>query len=265
MSANRERRDKEHKENESPDPVELQEEKEKEKKELTPFDLNYPLLREFRERAPGSFKHTQALVAMVQNVCAAIDIDPNDMYLAAQYHDIGKMWFPDYYTENQAENNIHDQLDPFMSYVIITQHVSNSVLILFQSDFPRKVIEIISQHHGTNILQSIFEKVKDPEKADLFRYKTAKPASFEALILMMCDNAEATSRSIYINQQKRVEPATLVMNIFNRLQMDGQFDNVSVLLGKLKKMQDAIIADVASTFQKRVAYQGDDDLVKSNK
>jgi hypothetical protein len=203
---------------------------------------------------------------MVENVCAAIGMDPELMKLCATYHDIGKIWAPEIFVENQPGENIHTKLEPWLSYMLITRHVSDSVTILLNNNFPRNVMKVVSQHHGTCVLHSTLEKAKEinPKvNEDTFRYHTARPDSVESLILMLCDHMEATSRSVYVEQKKSdVDPAVLVMNMLNHLQDDGQFDDVNILLGTLKKIQRAIIADVASSFQKRIAYKEDEELVK---
>lgn len=238
----------------------------KDKKVATdPLDNNFPLIKEFRQRAPGSHKHTQTLVGMVENVCAAIDLDPHKLKLAATYHDIGKMLAPHLFTENQSAENVHDDLPPWASFYLISRHVSDSVMILVSNDFPTDVIKIASQHHGTCVMKAIYEKaLAQDEKADEddFRYKTSRPDCLESLILMMCDQLEAASRSIYVQQGRDADPTTLVGNIYNKLHLDGQFDNVTVQLGRLKRIQDALITDVASNFQKRVPYEEDSDLVE---
>jgi len=243
-----------------------QDERDKQR-EVGPLDSNFPLLKQFRDKAPGSYKHAQSLVSMIDNVCAEVDIDPYNLKMAAMYHDIGKMWSPKYFTENQPpEDNIHDDLDPFISYELITRHVSDTVTILVAQEFPAEVIRIASQHHGTCILSGFFEKAKKLDYKDLdqeqFRYKTSKPDCIESLILMLCDQVEATSRSLYSDQGLEVAPDTFVLNLYNKLHADGQFDDVSVILGKLKKVQTAIIADVSSNFQKRVKYEEDNKLIK---
>jgi len=97
----------------------------------------------------------------------------------------------------------------------------------------------------------------------MFRYRSERPDSLESLILMLCDQVEATSRSFYREQGRDdVDPAVFVINIYNKLHTDGQFDDVQVMLGRLKKIQDALISDVASNFQKRVKYSEDDELSK---
>jgi putative nucleotidyltransferase with HDIG domain len=229
-----------------------------------PMDSNYPLWQEFREKAPGTHKHTQILEGMVENVQAAADIKSDALRMGTKYHDIGKLMAAQLYSENQGKDNPHDGLEPWVSYHLITRHVSDSVMILIANDFPRDVIKIVSQHHGNCILQSIYERAKAKDKnvaEELFRYKTERPACLESLILMLCDQVEATSRSIYVEQNMDIDPSVFVSNIYNKLHYDGQFDDVQVRLGKLKRIQAALIADVASNFQKRIKYAEDDELV----
>jgi len=236
-----------------------------EEKEVSTNLLDLPLFKEFRAKAGGTHKHTQSLESMIENVCEAIDMDPTTLKLAARSHDIGKMWQAPFYSENQGKDNPHDDLPAWASYHIITRHVSDSVTILTANDFPKDVIRIVSQHHGNTILQSIFDRAKaedDSVTEAMFRYKTNSPDSLESLILMLCDQVEATSRSLYVQQNIDVGPDVFVLNIYNKLHSDGQFDNVQVMLGKLKKVQEALISDVASNFQKRVAYEEDEDLIK---
>ena len=245
--------------------INLQEEEITEKAEVGPLDSHYPLWTEFREKAPGSYKHTQSLINIVDNVASAIELDSPNLQLAARYHDIGKMWFPKAFSENQGKDSIHDNLEPWISYQLLTRHVSDTVAILISHDFPAEVIKIAAQHHGTIILRSIYDKAlrNDSEiPEEMFRYHTEKPSSVEALILMLCDQVEATSRSIYVDQQKDVKPDVFISNIFNKLMLDGQFDNVSLKLGNLSKIQKALAEDVAGNYQKRLKYEEDDELMK---
>lgn len=234
-------------------------------KEVGPLDSQFPLWAEFREKAPGSYKHTQSLSNMVDNVASAVELDSDKLELAARFHDIGKMWFPEAFTENQGKENIHEGLDPWISYQLLTRHVTDTVAILVAHDFPLEVIQISSQHHGTTVLRSIFElarKIDPNTNEDDFRYKTERPTTVEALILMLCDQVEAASRSIYVDQKKDVEPDVFIGNIFNKLMMDGQFDDVELKLGNLSKIQKALAEDVAGNYQKRLKYAEDDELIK---
>jgi len=247
--------------------------KKPEEQEIEDIDLLDPnnlLMKKFRELAPGTHKHTQSAEGMGENVCAYIDwkpskkdMSPDTMKLAFLYHDIGKMWFPSLYSENQKEDNVHDGIDPWVSYQLITRHVSDTVAIMIAYNFPREVIKIASQHHGTCVVKGMIDKLirtgadADP---DDFRYKTERPDCIESLILMMCDQVEASSRSVYLDQKKNVSPDDLVGSVFKKLHADGQFDNVETKLGKLKKIQEALISDVDSWVQKRPKHDDNDEL-----
>ena len=247
----------------SGDQIEKLEERDEDDSQLDLLDSNHPLMKEFREVARGTHKHSQTLEGMGENVCAAIGMRSDAMKLSLRYHDIGKMWFPHLYSENQGKDNIHDDLSPWVSYQLITRHVSDTVAIMMANNFPAEVIKIAGQHHGTCVLKAIAEKAKSVDKKiniDDFRYKTPKPDCIESLILMLCDQVEAASRSIYVDQKKDIAPDDIVLNTYNKLHADGQFDNVEIVLGKLKSIQDALISDVASNFQKRVKYEENDEL-----
>lgn len=224
------------------------------KEELLGFlDSSYPLLQKFRETCPGTHKHSQALSAMIEGVMLALSLDPTYGKIAALYHDIGKMFNPKYFSENQLDDdNPHDKLDPIISYNIITRHVSDSTVILLnEPNFPRAIIEIASQHHGTSVLKSFFNK-SDSDIEDVYRYKTAKPTCVEAAILMICDRVEASSRSLI--RAGKFNPSEIIEGTINQLLDDGQLDSVYMRLGDLKKIKEALAKELAGTYQKRVDY-----------
>lgn len=218
------------------------------------LDTTYPLLSKFRENCPGTYKHSQTLASMVEGVSLALNLDVGFMKVAATYHDIGKSFSPQFFAENQLNNeNPHIELAPEISYQIITRHVSDSVAILINDgNFPRRVIEIISQHHGQTVLKYFFRKSgKDVE--DFFRYKTTKPTCIESAILMVCDVVEATSRAHI--QSDKFDPISIIENTINDLIDDGQLDEVVMKLGDLKKIKIALGKELEGTYQKRVDYE----------
>lgn len=217
------------------------------------LDSTYPLLQKFRDICPGTYKHSQALASMVEGIALSLGLDVTKMKVAAQYHDIGKMFNPKYFTENQVDDeNPHDNLKPHMSYNIITRHVSDSAAILINDhNFPRDIIEVISQHHGNAVLKYFFDK-SSSNVEDNFRYKTAKPTCIEAAILMICDHIEATSRSLI--QANKFDPTDVIESTINGLIDDGQLDEVYMRLGDLKKIKEALAKELEGTYQKRVDY-----------
>jgi membrane-associated HD superfamily phosphohydrolase len=144
-----------------------------------------------------------------------------------------------------------------MSYNIITRHVSDSVAILINDqNFPRRLIEIISQHHGKSLLKYFLNKSnKEAYMEDAFRYKTCKPKCIESAILMICDRVEATSKSLV--QAGKFDPSKIINGTIGDLIDDGQLDDVVMRLGDLKKIKDALAKDLEGTYQKRVDYDID--------
>lgn len=218
------------------------------------LDTSYPLLQKFREACPGTYKHSQALGSMIEGIALSLDLDVTKMKVAAQYHDVGKMFAPKYFTENQLDDeNPHDKLSAIMSYSIITRHVSDSAVILVNDkNFPRDIIEIISQHHGNSVVRYFFTK-SGSDVEDAFRYKTAKPTCVESAVLMICDHIEAKSRSL-AQAGKFDDPQFIIESTINGLIDDGQLDDVVMRLGDLKKIKEALCKEMEGTYQKRVDY-----------
>jgi putative nucleotidyltransferase with HDIG domain len=216
------------------------------------LDSKYPLLQEFRNKCPGTFKHSQSLMSMIEGVSIALDLDEDKMKIAAMYHDVGKTFSPKHFSENQLEDeNIHDKLEPEVSYQTITRHVSDSTILLLNNpDFPREIIEIISQHHGTTVLKYFCDKAKG--KDGDFRYKTSRPTSIESMVLMVCDAIEATSRALA--QVGKFDPNKVINETLQRLIDDGQLDDVTMKLGDLKKIKAALAKELEGVYQKRVDY-----------
>ena len=217
------------------------------------LDSKYPLLQEFREKCPGTFKHSQALMAMVESISLELDLDVEFMKVASMYHDVGKMFNPKYFTENQLENeDLHKGLMIKMSYEIITRHVSDSAVILLNDhNFPREIIEIISQHHGTNVLKYFYNKSKSKDDSE-FRYKSSKPTCVESAVLMIADCVEATSRSL--SQSGKLNPTKVIDDTINGLLDDSQLDEVTIKLGDLKKIKTALGKELEGVYQKRIDY-----------
>jgi putative nucleotidyltransferase with HDIG domain len=77
------------------------------KDDLSEFlDTTHPLLQKFREACPGTFKHSQTLANMIENVAIALELDAAAMKVAALWHDIGKSINPKYFTENQYRESV---------------------------------------------------------------------------------------------------------------------------------------------------------------
>lgn len=224
------------------------------------LDPTFALLDKFREVAPGSFKHCQNVSNICESVAVELSLDVDLMKCAALYHDIGKINNPLFFSENQTdEENVHDKLEPILSYHTITRHVGDSVLYMLQCEgIPHKVIEIISQHHGDTVLRAFHNKAKT-EPEDKYRYKCKKPTSTEAAVLMIVDSVEATARALYNNDPKSENDiiSKALNGTIDRLIDDSQLDNVT--LGTLKVIKKLLRVELSSIYHKRVTYDDEED------
>jgi len=222
------------------------------------LDVDFPLLIAFRDKAPGTFIHSKNVKDLVEGISLELDLDIDKMLVSAMYHDIGKMNFPEMFGENQEiETNIHDTLDPLISYHIITRHVGDSVLTMMKHNVPKCVLDIISQHHGNTVLQAFYAKAKKVNKKAVeenYRYKCGSPKSTEAAVLMICDCVEATARSKFneglLKDVKSRED--VVHSTIQRLEDDDQLDDMKV--GQIKLIKRALIQAMSNIYHKREAY-----------
>lgn len=229
------------------------------------LDSSYPLLQKLRDVCPGTYKHSQAVSSMVESVSVVLKLDVVFMKIAAMYHDIGKINNPKFFTENQLNNDDdpYDGLDTWISSQIISRHVSDSVNILLNDKhFPNKMLEIVSQHHGTSVIKYFFDRSEGGKEED-YRYRCTKPASIEAAVLMVCDRLEATTRSLFQNNKYNKDPVEIVNTTINDLLEDEQLDDVTIKLGDLKLFKNVLNKELEGMYSKRVDY--DKDSTKKDK
>lgn len=220
------------------------------------LESDHPLLDKLKNIAPGTYRHCQNVADLSEAVASDLGLDVTLMKVCALYHDIGKMFNPTFFTENQNDGNIHDNLDPHISYQLITRHVSDSIMILMsETDMPREVMEIISEHHGDTILKSLYNKT-DKKNPDGFRYKCPKPSEEYSSILMIVDSVEATARSM---SDKLVTPEAkikVVKDTIDRLREDKQLDEMKV--GTLRQVQQRLIRELDGLYHTRIDYDIDE-------
>lgn len=230
------------------------------------LDTSYPLLHQFKNRCPGTFKHSQSVASMVEGVALELGLDVTFMKVLATYHDIGKMFNPQCFSENQLDDeNLHANVHAKVSFQLISSHVSNTALILLNDgNFPNELIKMACQHHGKSIMRFFYEQHGKRDE-EYFRYKSELPCSVQAAILMICDCIEARSRSESMSQGKSFNPKQVIEETINGLMADGQLDDVVIRLGDLQKIKNALATELQGVFQRRIDYnQSNDEESKSD-
>ena len=221
-------------------------------------NTNTELLRELNEKAPGTFQHSMQVANLAE--AAANEIGANSMLVrtGALYHDIGKMVNPMYFTENQTTGvNPHHDLSPKDSAKIITDHVIKGVEIAKKYNLPDRIIDFIRTHHGTSTTYYFLMKEKEmnPDTdVDIkkFQYQGPNPFSKETAILMMCDAAEAASKSLKIPTAQTI--SDLIDRIIEKQMSDNQFLNSDITFKEIETIKKVIKKKLLSMYHLRVEY-----------
>ena len=230
------------------------------------LDVKCPLLEKFREMAPGTYKHCMNVRGLCESVALELNLDVTLMNVVGMYHDIGKMINPQIFSENQNGNgNIHDELEPSISFQLITRHIGDTVLCLLKNpDIPKEIMEIVSQHHGNTVLSYFYDK-SGAESDEIYRYKSLPPQTIEASVLMICDSVEATAKAKNNNGQLdgSKEKKLVINSTIQRLMDDDQLDNMKV--GELKVIKRTLIREMENIYHKREVYPEDEEEIEDDK
>ncbi|WP_299160512.1 HDIG domain-containing metalloprotein [uncultured Tenacibaculum sp.] len=221
-------------------------------------NTNSKLLRDLNEKAPGTFQHSMQVANLAE--AAANEIGANSMLVrtGALYHDIGKMAQPMYFTENQSTGvNPHNDLLPKDSARIILDHVINGIEIAKKNKLPDRIIDFIRTHHGTSVTYYFYKKEQENnpgEEIDIkkFQYQGPIPFSKETAILMMCDAAEAASKSLKNPTAQSIDE--LIDKIINKQKNDNQFRNSDITFREIEKIKKIIKNKLMNIYHLRVEY-----------
>ncbi|MCX7908044.1 MAG: HDIG domain-containing protein [Ignavibacteria bacterium] len=221
-------------------------------------DINHPLLQKLSEVAPGTYQHTLSMALLAESCAEAIGANRLLTRVGAYFHDIGKIFKPEYFVENQIEvENKHQYISPKRSAEIIREHVLKGIDLAKQYNLPPRIIDFIPMHHGTSLIKHFYAKAIEEsdgtpiDEAD-FRYPGPKPNSKETVIVMICDSAEALSRLPFKSKEELNQ--SIEKMIMGKL-MDGQFDESDISMKDLKVVQEVCLRQLFGILHPRVEYK----------
>jgi len=242
----------------------------------TPFKLmelsnpNQPLLKKLILEAPGTYHHSIVVGNLSETAAEEIGCNALLARVGAIYHDIGKIKRPYFFTENQeAYKNIHDEMEPSLSALVIASHVKEGIELAKKNKLPKDIIDIIAQHHGTNLITYFFHRAlkengsaNDAVAEENYRYSGPKPQTKEAGIILLADSLEAATRSLTNPTPTRIK--TLVKEIIQKSLENGQLEECDLTLKDLDKIGDSFSRILTGMFHSRVEYP-DEDLINKMK
>lgn len=227
-------------------------------------DVSHPLLQELVRRAPGTYNHSMTVASIGETAADAIGANGLLVRVGAYFHDIGKMLKPEYFIENMTAGmeSRHEHLAPAMSTLIIIGHVKDGTDLAEQHNLPQRLIDFIEQHHGTTLVEYFFHAASkqareqsdhktDAEEAS-FRYPGPKPQSKETGVMMLADAVESASRTLNEPTPKRID--NLVEQITMKRLLDGQFDESTLTLSEIRKVQESLKKSLIGIYHGRIKY-----------
>ncbi len=217
---------------------------------------NHPLLRKILTDAPGTYHHSVMVANLSESACEAIGANGLLARVASYYHDIGKTERPQYFIENQvAIRNPHDFIEPEESAEIIIKHVTEGAALLEEHKFPKEIIDITLQHHGTSRVEYFYHLAKEKNETvdeSKFSYPGPIPQTKEAGIVSICDATEATVRSLQEPSAVKIEE--IVTSIIEKKLREGQLDDTPLTLKELNIIRDTICDSLKGIFHSRIQY-----------
>jgi putative nucleotidyltransferase with HDIG domain len=219
-----------------------------------------PVLGQLALRAPGTNQHSHAVGQLAEEACRVVGGNGLLARIGALYHDIGKTAAPEHFVENQHGKNPHDRLRPAQSAKIIISHVTYGVKLAREMKLPQRVIDFISQHHGTRTLHYFLKKAQADarEEADIdendFRYPGPKPQFKESAIMMIADSCEAAARSLEEPTPENIR--FIVTKIIDAILADDQLDECDLTLRELTQIRESMIKSLDAIYHSRIDYPG---------
>ncbi len=223
-------------------------------RELTSSDAK--ILKMLKEKAPGTYNHSMMVAQLAESSAAAIGENVDYARAAALYHDAGKLHNPEYFTENQGDYNLHDELTPELSADIIRSHTKEGYRLIRNHRLPQFLADIAVEHHGTLPIRYFYAKALKMTDGELniedFSYMGPKPQSKLAAIIMICDASEAAVRAVGARTPEQTEQAIRAV-IEERMDLE-QFAECDITMADLTKIRLALVNTLTGVYHHRIQY-----------
>jgi len=233
--------------------------------ELSNFER--PLLKDLASKTPGTFSHSMTIGTLVEAASEKIGANSLLARVGAYYHDIGKTLSPQTFVENQLSNdNIHESISPEESVAIILKHIEEGIKLAEESNLPQEIIDFISMHHGTMVLNFFYEKAKKlygEDKVDInnYRYKGPKPNTKETAILMLADGCESATRAMKDAEKTKIE--NLIDNLIKSRIDDLQLNESPLTFSDITIIKECFKNVLVGQHHKRIRYPKQEQMENS--
>ncbi len=214
-----------------------------------------PLLKRLQIEAPGTYHHTLMVGTMAEAAADKLMMNGLLVKAGAYYHDIGKLKNPKYFVENQmGGENIHDELSPSLSGLILISHVRDGLEIAEETKLPKTLRRFIAEHHGTTVQKYFYEKalaLDENTTEEQFRYPGPSPQSRETALIMLADSVEAAVKAKNKSFENIRDLRLLVQNVIKQKIDAGQLRDVDFTTREMAVIESSFIEILRSTYYSR--------------
>jgi len=228
---------------------------------LTPLkllDLTHPshaLLKRLQLEAPGTYHHSLMVGTLAESAAEKLGLNSLLVKAGAYFHDIGKLRRPHFFVENQRPGeNVHDELTPSMSALVIVSHVRDGVELARDYQLPDRIKDFIMEHHGTTCLQYFYKKAKmagDYVSVAQFCYPGPKPRSAETAIVMLADSVEAAVRAVWQEGKTMPDIEGLIYDVVETKIKESQLDEAPFTLRDIHIIRESFIESLRHMYHSR--------------
>ena len=140
---------------------------------------------------------------------------------------------------------------------IITNHVSDGLVIARRNSLPKQLQDFIESHHGKNPVRYFYNTYcnEHPDEqvniAD-FSYKGKLPSTKEEAIVMICDSVEAASRSLDSYTSEKIND--LVEKLVATQLKDGAFADAPITLKEIETIKTVLKEKLKNLYHTRIRY-----------
>ena len=227
-------------------------------------DYNHPLLKEMQLKAPGTYHHCLMVATLAEQAAQDSGLDPVKARACGLYHDIGKIVQPEFFIENNRVGvDMHKNMDPAMSAMIIRGHVVTHGMELAKKYKLKKILrDAITQHHGNDLIVYFHKKAQALSPGSHvsekdFRYPCPLPSDKEICVVMLSDCCEAASRSLEHPTEEAL--TELISELFRKKIRSGQLDASHLTMRELSRIRKSFINTLKHMYHGRIAYPKDEN------
>lgn len=222
---------------------------------------DHPLLQQMLREMPGSYQHSLQVSNLAEQAAEKIGANALLTRAGAIYHDAGKSLNPGFFIENQIHGKLdsHDDLNAQDVAQIIIRHVSDGVMLARKFRLPPRIQDFMREHHGTLITRYQYSQAIKAAGGDAslvnkedFRYPGPSPRSRETALLMFADVVEARARAEIPKDEEDLK--SLIRNVIEYCQKEGQLDNTNLTLKDLSVITDSFAKTLRNTYHSRIKY-----------